>query len=128
MLEPDFSQRKIFTSDFNQAKYEILRLDESWNKCKALIRAGNLMDWNYELDNIFGELSSDAEKQDEDKDEIKTYSHKIKELNKLAAENQNDNPKLYKILRMKERILRRLQDAAGKGSKRSSEDEDDIDA
>ena len=81
---------------------------------------------NCELDDIRGELSHDEELKDEGKPEIQKYSYKIDKLNELIAEYRDDDVKLYKILRMKERILRRLQDDAGKGSKRSSGDEDDI--
>ncbi|GAG54187.1 unnamed protein product [marine sediment metagenome] len=122
--------KRDLTSDFNEAKLQVFRLNNSWERFSTAIRSGKFMDdkgANWELDDIHGELSHDEELQDEHKLEIEKYSYKINKLNGLIAEYRDDDTKLYKILRMKERILRRLQDEAGKGSKRSSEDEDDID-
>ena len=80
------------------------------------------------MDSIWRELCRDAEMKDENKDKG-TYAQKIGNLNSLVAKYKYMPSKLYKILEKKEIILRRLQDEAGKGSKRSdSEDEDDIDS
>ena len=122
--------KRDLTSDFNEAKLQVFRLNNSWERFSTAIRSGRFMDdkgSNWELDDIHGELSHDEELQDDNKEETQKYSYKINKLNQLIAEYKDDDTKLYKILRMKERILRRLQDEAGKGSKRSSEDEDDID-
>ena len=122
--------KRDLTSDFNEAKLQVFRLNNSWERFSTAIRSGKFMEdkgANWELDDIYGELSHDEELQDELKEGIDKYSYKIMKLNELIAEYRDDDTKLYKILRMKERILRRLQDEAGKGSKRSSEDEDDID-
>lgn len=122
--------KRDLTSDFNEAKLQVFRLNNSWERFSTAIRSGKFMDdkgANWELDDIHGELSHDEELKDEGKEETQKYSYKIKKLNELIAKYRDDDVKLYKILRMKERILRRLQDEAGKGSKRSSEDDDDID-
>ncbi len=122
--------KRDLTSDFNEAKLQIFRLNNSWERFGSAIRVGRFLGdkgANWELDDIFGELSTDAENMDDGIGENKTYSHKIKRLDELIAKNIYSNDALYKILRAKERILRRLQDEAGKGSKRSSQDEDDID-
>ncbi len=86
------------------------------------------MDWNWELDNIFEELSTDAEHEDENQKKHLTYAQKIKTLNGLVANYKTNNEALYNILRMKAKILKRLQDVSGKGSKRSSGDDDGIDS
>jgi len=117
-------------SDFNEAKNQIMRLGNSWNLFSNAMLSGNFMGdkgANWILDNVFGELSTDAEKQDKDidfKEEIKKYEVKIKKINELIGEYRDDDTKLYKILRMKEKILRRLQDVAGKGARYSYADED----
>ena len=131
MIE-DFEEKRAFTSEFNEAKFQILRLHNSWEKCKDYSHSGKLMQWNWELDNIFAELSTDAENEDNGKESNRKeskqgYTDKIKKLNELVAENKKNSEKLYLILRMKERILKRLQDVSGKGSKRKADDEDDID-
>ena len=123
-------EKKGLISDFNEAKLQVFRLNNSWERFSTDIRSGRFMGdkgANWELDDIHGELSHDEELQDESKPKIEKYSYKIDRLNELIAKHRDDDMKLYKILRMKERILRRLQDESGKGSKRSSEDEDDID-
>ncbi len=122
--------KKDLTSDFNEAKLQVFRLNNSWERFSTAIRSGRFIDdkgANWELDDIYGELSHDEELQDEGKEETQKYSYKIGKLNELIAKYREDDTKLYRVLRMKERILRRLQDESGKGSKRSSEDEDDID-
>lgn len=122
--------KKDLTSDFNEAKLQVFRLNNSWERYSNSIRSGNFIGEkgaNWELDDIHGELSHDEELQDKNKEGDETYANKLSRLNILIREHKGNDAQLYKILRMKERILRRLQDEAGKGSKRSSEDEDDID-
>ena len=129
MAEEIYTENKDdLTSDFNEAKNQIARLGNSWNQFSSAMLSGNFMGdkgANWILDNVFGELSTDAEKQDKDMDEeIKKYKVKIKDINKLIGEYRDDDVKLYKILRMKEKILRRLQDEAGKGARYSYSDDD----
>jgi len=122
-------EKKDLISDFNEAKLQVLRLNNSWERFSTAIRTGRFMGEkgaNWELDDIYGELSHDEELKDVNKEEKQKYSYKINKLNELIAEYRNDEIRLYKILRMKARILKRLQDEAGKGSKRSAEDEDEI--
>lgn len=124
----DFSKEKNeLKSDFNEGKLQIYRLNNSWERFQDRIRKGLLEAANWELDDIFGELSTDAENKDKDLQEKEKYSYKIKKLSGLLINNKNNGDSTYKILRLKEKVLRRLQDTAGKGSKRSSSDEDDID-
>ena len=129
MAEKGYSEGKDdLTSDFNEAKNQIMRLGNSWNQFSSSMLSGNFIGdkgANWILDNVFGELSTDAEKQDKDmSEEIKKYEIKIKEINELVGKYRNDDVKLYKILRMKEKILRRLQDEAGKGARYSYADDD----
>jgi len=122
-----YEEKKNLTSDFNQAKLEILRLNNRWESFGTKIRSGDLINANWELDSIWGELVRDEEIQDKDSEEAEKYNTKLRKINELIAKHQDYPDKFYLILRFKERILRRLQDVAGKGGKRSSEDEDDVD-
>lgn len=122
-----FTAKKELTSDFNEAKLQIFRMNNSWEGFSRSIKSGELIKANWELDDIWGELSVDAENIDEGKDTVKTFHHKIDKINWLIAHHKIDPTKLYFLLRKKEKVLRRLQDASGKGSKRSDRDEDDID-
>jgi len=132
MADNYFDEKKGMTSDFNEAKLQIFRLNNSWERYSTAIRNGNFLDnggANWELDDIFGELSTDAEQLDVNKEENERYHHKLDKLNSLISSNRDNEVKLYKIMRTKEKILRRLQDESGKGSKRSSiGDDDDIDS
>jgi len=129
MVEEGYPESKDdLVSDFNEAKNQIMRLGNFWNLFGSAMLSGNFMGdkgANWILDNVFGELSPDAEKQDKDtKEEIKRYEIKIKKINELIGEHRDDDIKLYKILRFKEKVLRRLQDEAGKGARYSYADED----
>ena len=115
-------------SDFNEAKNQIMRLGNLWNQFSSAMISGNFIEdkgANWLLDNVFGELSTDAEKQDKDKeDNDEKYETKIKKINELIGTHRYDDVKLYIILRRKEKILRRLQDDAGKGARYSYADDD----
>jgi len=120
------NERKNLISDFNQAKFQILRLNDRWERCHTFAHSGKLDDWKWELNDAWRELSVDAFYEDEGKKKADTFSYKIGKLNELIAKNQNNRAKLYRILETKEIMLRRLEDRAGKGSKRREADEDDM--
>lgn len=115
---------KELLSDFNEAKFQIYRLHESWTKCNSYSTSGKLTQWKWELDVVYRELSKDA-----DGIKRRDYLKDIEEINKeiIRAEilaRKNNNPEhIYQALSKKEIILRALQDDSGKGSKRSDPDE-----
>jgi len=115
------------TSEFNEAQNQILRLGNQWNNFSEAILSGNFLGAkgaNWILDNIFGELSPDAEKEDKNSKEEQKYSTKIKKIDELISNYKHNTIKLYKLLRFKEKILRRLQNDAGKGARYSYADGD----
>lgn len=124
-------EKSNLLSDFNEAKLQIFRLNNAWERYSTAIRSGNFVGpkgANWELDDIYGELIRDAEIEDEHNKTEEQFMSKMDKVNNLIPKYKHNQLVLYKIMRMKERILRRLQDMSGKGSKRSSEDEDDIDS
>ena len=125
----DYSYSKKLISDFNQAGLQIIRLDSLWNKCNNLAPKGMLKEWNWQLDRVKQELSSDMADVDGEENSKKpnSYYMKIKEINAKIQQECNNKEELYRYLMEKERILRRLEDKAGKGSKKRYEDEDLID-
>lgn len=126
-MADDYMEKKDFTSDFNEAKYQILRLHVLWQSCNHLSQSGRLEEWKWKLDAIWRELSPDAKLKDDNQDKKKdTYFYKVKELNKDISKTKNDDV-LYSVLQEKEIFLRCLQEAVGKGGRRSSGDDDDID-
>lgn len=122
-----YNEQKNMISNFNDAKLQIFRLNNAWERYATSIRQGNLVKADWDLDEIYGELCIDEEYEDEDKKEPERFATKIAAVNHLVAKNKTDSARLYLTLKMKERLLRRLQDKAGKGAKRSSDDDDDID-
>ena len=133
-MEQSYSQygdeRKELISDFNEAKFQILRLHLLWQSCNSLSQSGKLIQWKWKLDIIWRELSVDAAEKDKsiDKDKDK-YFTRVKELNNsiAEAEEQKNREELYKTLQKKEIFLRQLQEDAGKGSRKHAHDEDDMD-
>lgn len=127
--ESGFSKSDI-TSEYNEAKFQILRLHILWLGCNNISKSGNLDGWKWTLDCIWRELSIDAlskggaEKDGQpSKDNI--YYNRVKELNEDITKAQS-NANKYDALQTKEIFLRWLQDTvAGKGSKRRASDEED---
>lgn len=112
------------TSKFNDAVLQIMRLNNMWLNCKHYRTKGNLEAWRWELDGVWTELYSDAIKK-EGKDLTKNdYYLKINVLDKLINTSKTNRHLLYKYLDLKEKLLRTLQDEAGKGSKYENDEED----
>jgi len=129
---------KELTSDFNEAKFQIYRLNNLWASIQLLFQLGDFINIKWKLDSIWGELSADArEKDGYKKDYIgwvtegiknpKSYLFLNKKL-KLDIAKAINRHETYATLRERESFLRCLQDDVGKGAKRSSSDEDDMDA
>jgi chaperonin GroEL (HSP60 family) len=118
---------KKLVSTYNQAIAQLTRLDRAWNACNHYSSIGELNKWKWQLDVIWRELIADSKIIDhsESKDE-NTYSYKINLLNSKIAKCKT-KIELYNALSEKEQVLRILEDESGKGSKRSSDDEDDFD-
>ena len=123
-------EKKELISDFNEAKFQILRLHLLWQSCNSLSQSGKLIQWKWKLDTMWRELSVDATEKDNsiDKDKDK-YFTRVKELNKniAIAQDNNNREELYDTLQQKEIFLRQLQEDAGKGSRKHAHDEDDMD-
>ena len=123
-------EKKELISDFNEAKFQILRLHLLWQSCNSLSQSGKLIQWKWKLDIIWRELSVDAAEKDKSIDNDKDkYFTRVKELNNniAKAEEQKNLEELYETLQKKEIFLRQLQEDAGKGSRKHAHDEDDMD-
>ena len=123
-------EKKELISDFNEAKFQILRLHLLWQSCNSLSQSGKLIQWKWKLDIIWRELSVDAAEKDKSIDNDKDkYFTRVKELNNniAKAEEQKNLEELYETLQKKEIFLRQLQQDAGKGSRKHAGDEDDMD-
>ena len=114
-MADDFSDKKVLISQYNEAAFQIARLNNLWQLCNNYARAGDLEQWKWVLDRIWIELSADAKQKDEN-----LYFNTIKKHN-LSISRAEGNDNLYNALQEKEISLRGLQEDVGKGGKKSEE-------
>jgi len=109
---------KALTSEYNEAGYQIARLNNLWSLCNTHARNGQLEKYKWDLDRIWIELSSDAQQKNKD-----YYFKGIKMLNNMISKSRIPQL-LYKFLQEKEIFLKQLQEDVGKGSKKKEGYED----
>ena len=104
-------------SEFNEAKFQIYRLHYIWLECKKLRESGKIIKYKWKLDSALIELNFDAERLDEL--DATSYVSDLKKLDEEIedAENGRKLNLLYKKLLEKEKLLRKIQEACGKGAK-----------
>lgn len=102
------------TSEFNEAAFQISRLDQLYLKANTASQNGDFDRWNRILNTIWRELSPDAIHLYG----LNDYTKDVDTLNKHIALNWENRSKLYFFLNLKDIYLRHLQDISGKGSKR----------
>ena len=51
-------------SSYNEASFQIMRLNDAWRRCKDFKTSGQFEKWTLELDSIWDELRTDAKKLD----------------------------------------------------------------
>lgn len=117
---------KELISDFNEAKFQIWRLHNEWTECNRLSQKGKLLEWKWRLDVIWRELSTDAYERDGGSQDKGTYYFENKEINEKIS-NAKNRDEFYNALQEKDVFLRRLQTKVGKGSKKSPNDDTDLD-
>ncbi|KKL81192.1 hypothetical protein LCGC14_1997240 [marine sediment metagenome] len=111
-----------FELETKKSKYhgtfsQLYRLDSLWQLCHEFRKKGNLKQWNFNLDCVWTELASDAEKTD---------NEKFNEFIEKIIENKLKRNILYQILMEKEIFLRKLQNKQGKGTAYEDLTEDDL--
>lgn len=109
----DFNDKKALLSEFNEAVFQIHRLHNIWQLSNNYARKGQLQEWRWILDRAWVELATDAKEKDE-----KKYFSEMKQLDDRIAKAKTDG-ELYPALKEKEIFLRVLQNAVGKGSKKT---------
>lgn len=124
----DFSNDKL-VSEFNEAGYQIQRLHFLYTLCNNFAIKGEFKEWNWRLDRIAIELSTDMIDEDgiEKSEKLDSFYQRLKLINEDISKSWNNKEKLYQFLMQKECLLRLLQNKAGKGSKKREEDEDAMD-
>lgn len=110
-----FNDKKTMMSEFNEAAYQIARLNTLWSLCNDYAREGKLYKYKWVLDRIWVELSADATQKNEEK-----YYSRVKILNKYISQTKNSSS-LYALLQEKEIFLKSLQEDVGKGGKKQQQ-------
>ena len=107
------------TSYYHESYLKNLRLAECWQLANLYKRKGNLSKWKEELDIAFDELSSDAKIILTNANYDKYIKEMLSKINKSISLNQREKnkPKLAYWLRVKERVLRHIQNLTGRGTK-----------
>lgn len=102
-------------SRFNSAELINLRMHNLWTIFHRSVLDGKLIEANWALDRIWGELSGDISK--ENKEEFEKFVRRFFNIIKEKKENPNSlNEKLYLYILDKETFLRSLQNKQGKGT------------
>ena len=116
----EITERDKTLSEFNEAKFGVLRQHDTWNLCKRHRRNGDILSWKWELDCAWDELQPKVEhtKTDPETTAIRKKATII-ELTIKVAEKHQDKTKLYEALRNKERFLKWVQENIGMGGKYS---------
>ena len=114
---------EIKTSEFNEAQFQILRLNNIWVTSRSYREKGKLLQWKWILLSAEVELNNDAMRIDKQKktnwiEQIDLINEEI-EKNE-ASFSQKD---LFVTLVKKEKLLKSLQEGAGKGTKLKFEEE-----
>lgn len=122
-------ENKTLTSSHHLTVSQNIELRRLLNECNRLRVLGNLVKWKFTLDAIQSELNHDMEKLDDKSKgkEIKLCSQVTTVLDKLKRANPIDKQNAYELLQEYEKLLRKIQELSGKGTKRVYDDEDDDD-
>ena len=121
MPEEHHEVREKLTSQFNGAVSQLMRLDAMFQAARSNREKGNLLDLRWVLDSIEVELSCDISRVEEGK--YRQELHKINKLTDLTFIKGFPRAR-YNLLILKEKLLRKIQDTAGKGSKLIDEDDE----
>lgn len=93
---------------FNSMQAILYRINGLWFNFNTLILNGKLIQGNWVLDRLWGELVADSKPDDETK--IEEFKEKFKKLGKVKKRDE-----LYSFLTEKEEFLKKLQNKQGKG-------------
>lgn len=103
---------KVLTSEFNEASFQILRLHNLWQEYSYKMRERNIFEVYTTLENIWIELSADA--NENHNKIIELYNSVI-----MRHERKGNIDMAIHILKKKAMNLKKLQESVGKGGKKS---------
>jgi len=121
-----FDDEKV-TSEYNEAIFQISRLHNIWLESKILREKGKLVLYKWKLDSASVELWNDANRLDEViEDKEKKFITKLEKLDEEIAEAEKSKiwKNFYLKLIQKEKLLKEIQERAGKGARYKPADDD----
>jgi hypothetical protein len=119
-------------SEFNESALQIQRIHNHLVALATARENGNFNKVKWILDSIENELFYDAEKISNTKEDYVKQLNDIDEkiealgISRNQKETYDNLCKLYKTLIEKERLLRRIQQISGKGSRYKDSDDDEM--
>jgi len=116
-------QTEKLTSKYNEASFQIQRLHNIWLDARRHRENGSLQKYKWVLDSAEIELTTDIVKKG--KEINPEHSKALKKVNEDIEKAKARA--LYVALMEKEKLLRQIQDAAGKGGVYENPDEDEMD-
>jgi len=102
-------------SKFDSTIAVLIRIDELLKDAHRHSRKGDMLNWNFDLDRFYTELSDDATPED--------YK-KFNDFNNQISKSGGNKARLYNILFEKELFIRKLQKKQGKGIGYKNEDDE----
>ena len=106
-------------SQYNEAGFQIQRLHNIWLDTRLAREKGNLKQVRWKLDSAEVELSEDIDEHDEGKKDEEKFSKKLEKINENigTTSKEKEITNFYINLMKKEKLLRKIQNKAGKGAK-----------
>lgn len=116
MYDSNYYDKQEKTSYFKDSLGQIRRLDYGWVRATRWREQGDLEQWRWVLDTQELELTPDIERL---KESGKDYTKQIQDVKDKISKNMKDKNKaeVYKALMEFEKLLRMIQEVAGKGTK-----------
>lgn len=122
MSEENEPSNKDNKSVFNQAEFQMKRLDTSWQLCKIYIDKGKFSKWDKQLKTIELELETDIKS---DREELNELNKKIKVAKFSFLKSYDSWKETYgfkeggtyeSLLEDKHRLLKNIEHKSGKGA------------
>jgi hypothetical protein len=119
------TSEEILQSKFDSGMFKILRLNRGWDNCHKYYRNADLRNLNKELNLIWRELKTDAEKNESGK--VERINMKLRLIKKNVKSPLTRKGMLARALEKKWDILYAIEKKQGLGKRYINPDEDELD-
>ncbi len=118
-MAEDYEEQSTQISGYNEAVFQIKRLNELWLKAEAYAQRGNFPRWNWILDSIYRELYPDLQKLKGKEKRIELHNFYMKRIRSTISRTE-----LYSFLDKRHMLIKLIQDEVGKGAKYQDADDE----